>query len=392
MKTLAPLVFVGLGAIALPTWAGAWQPVKIEASMDMRYFPVKSAVTNDDLTLSQQGAIETAWRSDNRKSTFNVKLFGRWDEQDSGRRKFDVRKLWYRFQYKDLTLAAGIQQEFWGVTESRHLVNVLNQIDAVEDVDEEDLLGQPMVKLDYVSPIGRFAAYMMPYFRNRPRHEFRERLALPIRFPNESSYESGANKHHLDFAARYSWQRDSLDLSLSYFQGTNREPRLTLENGVGLDTYEQIKQWGLDAQWTAGPWLAKVEALHRTDAQETFSAFVLGIEYTLFQALGQADVSMLVERLKDHRRALGNPTPFQDDWFGAIRVAWNDQYDSSLLIGAYHDREHHETLLRVELERRLTARWSVDLSLTSFNNSSRTSPIYPIRRDGFASMKLTCHF
>ena len=44
-------------------------------------------------------------------------------------------------------LLVGAAKVFWGTAESRHLVDIINQTDAVEDIDEEDKLGQPMVKV-----------------------------------------------------------------------------------------------------------------------------------------------------------------------------------------------------------------------------------------------------
>ena len=52
--------------------------------------------------------------------------------------------------------------------------------------------------------------------------------------------------------------------------------------------YEQIRQFGLDMQLTTGPWLLKLEAIHRAGAQnrrldqylnyeeEDYAAFIVG--------------------------------------------------------------------------------------------------------------------
>ena len=46
--------------------------------------------------------------------------------------------------------AYGVRRVFWGVAESNHLVDVINQTDAIENPDQEDKLGQPMLNLAYV--------------------------------------------------------------------------------------------------------------------------------------------------------------------------------------------------------------------------------------------------
>ena len=51
-------------------------------------------------------------------------------------------------------LRVGIDQVFWGVTESQHLVDIINQIDLVEHPNGETKLGQPMVNITYSSDWG----------------------------------------------------------------------------------------------------------------------------------------------------------------------------------------------------------------------------------------------
>ena len=41
----------------------------------------------------------------------------------------------------------GLRKVYWGVTESQHLVDVINQTEGVENLDGEDKLGQPMLNL-----------------------------------------------------------------------------------------------------------------------------------------------------------------------------------------------------------------------------------------------------
>ena len=51
-------------------------------------------------------------------------------------------------------LRVGIDQVFWGVTESQHLVDVVNQIDLVEHPNGVSKLGQPMVNITWSSDWG----------------------------------------------------------------------------------------------------------------------------------------------------------------------------------------------------------------------------------------------
>ena len=62
----------------------------------------------------------------------------------------------------------GIDKVFWGVIESRHLVDYINQTDGVEDVDGEDKLGQPMINLGLQRDWGDLIFFCCLIFVNGP--------------------------------------------------------------------------------------------------------------------------------------------------------------------------------------------------------------------------------
>ena len=64
-------------------------------------------------------------------------------------------------------LRTGIGKVFWGVSESQHLVDVINQSDLQTDIDGEDKLGQPMINLTLVKNYGNFDFFVLPGFRER---------------------------------------------------------------------------------------------------------------------------------------------------------------------------------------------------------------------------------
>jgi hypothetical protein len=82
---------------------------------------------------------------------------------------------------------------FWGVTESSHLVDIINQSDFVENIDTEDKLGQPMVSLRWLPEWGTLDLFLMPLHRERTFQGLagRPRLPLPIDQDNPV-YESSA--------------------------------------------------------------------------------------------------------------------------------------------------------------------------------------------------------
>ena len=86
------------------------------------------------------------------------------------------------------------------------------------------------------------------------------------------------------------------------------------------------------------------------------------------------------------------PTLYQDDWFFALRLAWNNAADTALLAGRYQDVHSAEGVWRLEFSHRLTHRWAFAANLTAFTNVRSASPLAPIRRDGHLSLTLTHHF
>ena len=80
--------------------------------------------------------------------------FFRFDQNDDRRTHGDIRELGYIYAGDSFELRAGIRKVFWGVAESNHLIDVINQVDFVENIDLEDRLGQPMVNLALIRDWG----------------------------------------------------------------------------------------------------------------------------------------------------------------------------------------------------------------------------------------------
>jgi hypothetical protein len=102
-----------------------------------------------------------------RPQQFKLTPFYRLDGMDEKRTHFDLREAYWRYSAGSWELLAGLNKVFWGVTESQHLVDIINQTDILEDVDQEDKLGQPMLMVGHQQDWGELQAYLMPFFRER---------------------------------------------------------------------------------------------------------------------------------------------------------------------------------------------------------------------------------
>ena len=276
----------------------------------------------------------------------------------------------------DFEVLIGANTVFWGVTESVHLVDIINQTDAVADVDGEDKLGQPMVNLELQRDWGLLSLYVMPYFRERTFAGASGRFRGPLPVDDDKAvFESSDAENHIDLALRYSHYIGDVDLGLSVFSGTSREPRLVpADDGMSLvPYYDLIDQLGLDLQYTRDAWLWKLEAIGRDTANDSFAAAVGGVEYTIYQLSdSDSDLGLLIEYQYDGRDESEPLTLADNDIFVAARFALNDMQDTSALLGAAYDVETGATYLNLEAERRIGENYVLELQ----------SPFLLARRSG----------
>ena len=105
------------------------------------------------------------WEDSDQSLTFVP--FVRIDANDKERTHADIREFFWQKVSNDWELNIGVKRIFWGVAESHHLVDIINQTDLIENTDEEDKLGQPMVQLSLFRNWGTWDFFVMPYFRER---------------------------------------------------------------------------------------------------------------------------------------------------------------------------------------------------------------------------------
>ncbi len=340
---------------------------------------------------------ELSFETRDGRHQFRLTPFFRYDAQDSQRTHFDLREANWRLVGDGWDLLAGVGKVYWGVAESRHLVDVINQVDAVEDIDEEDKLGQPMLNLNLTRDWGTLGLFAMTGFRERsfPGAGGRLRPGLPVR-DDDAIFESGLEHWYPEFALRYQHTLGGFDIGAHYFHGTGREPTFVPSaDGTFLrPRYEIINQVGLDLQYTKDAWLWKLEAIGREGHGSPFLASVAGVEYTFFGAFGgSADLGLLFEHLYDGRDADAPPTAFDNDLFAGARLALNDTQDTSLLAGAIFDPSDSTAAILLEAERRLGDRWKVELEARVFAGPADEGSAYrDLAEDSFVALRLTRHF
>lgn len=402
------------------TGAGAVQTrLSGHVESQVRWFRSSPPGVEQQEGLSHSFAVQPEWRyqTGDRRHDFAIVPFARFDADDDDRTHVDIRQLYWLYHGEGWEALVGIDKVFWGVAESRHLVDIVNQTDLVEDPDEEDKLGQPMLRLTLdLRPTlklkseekrkrnwGKLSLFLLPGFRERtfPGHEGRLRAPIPVD-EDEAVFTDGASKDRVDLALRYSHTIGRWDMGLHYFHGNAREPRLSLNPMTTrmVPYYTRINQMGLDLQYTGDVWLGKFEGIIREGQGRTFGALVAGAEYTKYGIFGSnADVGLLAEYLYDDRDSdpvlkpdrsyIPSPvTPFDNDLFLGTRLSLNDAKSTQVLAGVITSLDNDEYSFNVEATRRFTKNINAELLIRAFGGDEPQGPLSTIKNDDYVQFSL----
>lgn len=403
MKRILPLTCLAALAAFIPyphesAQAGTWR-IGGYTALEARAFTQdhKWAAQSDNLDLSLIVTPEFRYKSDDRTHRINFIPYLRANNVDAERSHGDLREAFYMYRGDEIELLAGANKVFWGVTESQHLVNIINQTDLIEDPDQEDYLGQPMVQIASQRDWGKISAYLMPYFRERTLtgEDGRLRAALPYDTQSNPTYESSAEEWHTDMALRYSHYIGDFDIGLSYFSGTSREPTFNITpRGELRPHYGLINQFGLDLQYTTESWLWKFEAIGREGMGDKFAAAVGGFEYSFYQLFeSDLDLGLLLEYQYDGRDTSKSPiTTANNDIFAAARLAFNDTQDSEILAGFTIDHETQDSFINLEAETRLGDNYQIELRARFIVGADQGEDLYDFARDDYIQLRLARYF
>jgi hypothetical protein len=398
---VARLAATGLGCCTSVGVAGDLQ-LSADIGSDLRWFLQSPAyprqLEHGQPSLAVRGQLRL--ETDDRRHQFALVPFYRLDAEDSERTHGDLREAYYRYAGDSVEVLVGAGKVFWGVTESRHLVDIVNQIDGVEDIDEEDKLGQPMVQLSLLRDWGKLDFFVLPLFRERTFPGPAGRLRFEPRVEAaRARYEDPRGASHTDLAMRYSHYVGNLDIGVGYFTGTSREPVFVPESDAAGEPvlaplYTQIDQISIDAQYTAGAWLWKLESFVRAGQGDTFVAAVGGFEYTLFGLRGGgADLGLLVEYLFDDRTLFEAPvTTLENDLFYGARLALNDAADTSVLAGMITDLGNGSTAGLIEARRRFGEFWTAEFEARFFVTVDGEDLLAAFERDSFVNLRVVRYF
>ena len=382
-------------------------------SPETRLYPETPAFPDQRSHASGFAAEITAYMEDDEGRSVTVTPFYRFDAGDPERTHADLREA-FLLLYGDIgedewELRLGVDRVFWGVVESRSLVDIVNQTDLVEHPDEKTKLGQPMAHVTLSGDWGALELFALTGHRKRtyPGRHGRLRPALVVDH-SLTTYESQNEEWHVDLAGRYTGSVGPLDIGLSAFDGTSREPTL-LPMLAGRELvlapyYEQIQQFGLDTQLTTGPWLLKLEAIHRAGAQnarldqtlnyeeEDYAAFVLGGEYAIYSPWElDSELTLIAEWTHDGRGRWAT-NAFENDLLLVARFGLNDEQSTEFVGSVLNSLENSSRVLGAEFKRRLSDSLSLHVEAAAYVGIDENDAAYVARRDSYIGVNLDYNF
>lgn len=345
------------------------------------------------------------WADGDISATFTP--FARFDTGDSERTHFDIREAKLDFVADEWEVTVGLDTVFWGKTEAARIVDVINQTDVLEDLDDEDSLGQPMIRVGRQFDFGTVQAFYLPYFRKRqfPGDGGRLRAGLPIEEAFERIDVKGG-RFAPSFALRYDGVFGGADVGLSGFHGVSRDPGfdpiLVLSSLPGaqpqviglIPVYDRITQVGFDGQYTDDATLYKAEAIFRTGQtnlngnERDYVAASGGIEHTLYSIFDNADLGLIAEYAWDSRGRDATST-FNNDVILGARLALNDEADTSFLLTSAIDHRDDVATVRLEAQTRVGDGLIAEVEGTLFLNGDNDPLGSDLQDDSFIRFKLT---
>jgi hypothetical protein len=266
----------------------------------------------------------------------------------------------------------------------------VNQRDLLESPDIHAKLGQAGLAWAVESGNAGLALLALTLHRPRSFESSAGRFHAPG-VASTSTYEGEGGPRQIDLAGRGTIRSGGLDLGVTLFRGTSREP-VFLRDGVARPYYRLRTQLGVDAQLVLGAALLKVELVQREEADTLTTAAVFGGEYTLGNVAGSGgDLVMIAEASWDER-GRWTPTGLDRDLFLAMRWSPNDAASTDLTIAGLFDQAAGHQITRIQARRRWREHWKLTTEVYLISRQRQIDAGYPVRRDSYVRVSAARHF
>ena len=373
-----------------------------EKIIETRFFNKSSSYSNQKNTYSIALKSEL-FLQPTRSTNIIIEPYYRYDHHDKERSLFDISQAYFLYYNDYSEFKIGKEKIFWGVTELKNLVDIINSNDNASGEDKAKL-GQSLVSYSYIdNKVGYIDIIYMPEFHKATHVGENGRLRLNKHTENYNYvFEGGAGLKVPSWASKWQNSFGNTDISFQFFRGTSREPSTlpTIENGKlkYFAGYERISQFGSYFQTVSGPLIYKFEGIKRNgqknsvNERENFFSFITGLEFVktrIFQKIW--DLNLFVEYCNDDRGS--NSTDiFQNDFFLGSRITFNDVAGTEISQALTFDLDGNGNTANIEISTRLNDTLRVTADYNFYWASKSTDTLYSFRRDNYLGIKLTNYF
>ena len=375
---------------------------KGEISLSGRYFPSEPAYSGQKHNNFSIAIKPEIFKDFDEQSSLIFTPFIRLDSADPNRSKGDIREFLYTKYGDDWEASIGIGQVFWGITESKNLVDIINQFDEVEDPNNKAKLGQPLGNITLIRDVGYFEFYLLPYFRERPTPGKKGRLRTDPHFLKSDAKFEGGSQWTPEVAFRWLNTYGEIDISSHLFLGYAKQPSIDLRIIDGVTNYgaayQRIRQIGGTIQKTAGPTLYKLELIGRDGQRDSklrrtdFLASVIGLEHTMYRVLGDnGDLGFILEYNFDSRRSRSGEL-LQDDLFVATKFSLNDNLNTELLLSSIFDLDGDGQTYQLDFGKRINDSLTYNIKGAVYQNRRSGSTLYILRQDSWLELEMKYYF
>ena len=376
--------------------------INSESENEVRLFHKDEAYKNQKNTYST--TLKTELFVDFQKNlNLVVEPIYRYDLYDKNRSQLDLAQ-GYLIHYKDkFEIKLGISKVFWGITESKNLVDIINMHDLTNGKPKTKL-GQPMVNYSIISDkYGYFDYYYMPLFIKSSEIGSKGRLRLPLPKERDDNYlEGGVGKKQPSWAFKWEKNYNYYDFSVQFFRGNGRiSSTISKIDSNGLkyySGYERITQLGTFIQRTYGPLILKFEGIRRNgqrnakSIRKNYFSSVFGLEYVITRAFNKVwDFNMYIEYSNDERNNDSNDY-LQNDLFSGAKIYFNDTSGTELTLSKTTDMDGGGNTGLIDISTRLTDDTRLTLEYNAYWAVNLKDSLYSFRRDNYFGFNLKKYF
>lgn len=310
---------------------------------------------------------------------------------DTKRSYLRINELYAQYDFEDSQVLFGKSIRYWGALEVHNLTDGFNIVDFRSDPTEKDKVGSWNASYTKYTDNGELSIIAKFNEENRkmPAYPYVYYPFTNVQITYDNDVNTEKSVHRPSIYLKYSSSTDTeytLDYSIilqngydsqRYYSEPSTPVFKVMENAYlvnKLMSYNTL---------VVGSTLVKLEAVYADviddDLISDYYNIGLGVEHTIGQVYGEADLGLLAEYYKYETLENGKYDDlqlfevFQNDIFLGARYSFNEGNDATIVGGAILDLDYGEQVYYVEYEGRINDMFKLNIDYRQVESSSSTN-------------------